>query len=100
MVEIRPIDIEGHTFIGVVVQLPQTRLISISNDKGYIMCGALDVKLLNERLSERKIIAGRATGVRSLDDLLKAPLEMVTHQAEKMGIVPGMKGRDALLRMM
>lgn len=99
MVEIKPIVIEGHPFIGVVVQLPKTNLISISNDKGYIMCGALDVGLLNERLADRKIIAGRATGVRSLEDLLESPLERVTRQAEKLGIVPGMKGRDALLRM-
>lgn len=100
MIEAKPIVIEGRTVMGVTVQLPKTTLISISTDIGYIMCGALDVALLNERLKERKIVAGRATGVRTIEDLLEAPLESVTHEAERRGIVPGMKGRDALLLMM
>lgn len=99
MVEVKPLLIEGRAFVGIVVQLPKTNLIAISNDKGYIMCGALDVDFLNKRLLERHIIAGRAVGVRSLDDLLEAPLEKVTHQALELGIVPGMKGKEALLKM-
>lgn len=99
MMEVRPIELQGRIVIGVSVQLPKTTLLAIATDRGYIMCGALDVALLNEKLGERRIIAGRATGVRSLDDLLEAPLESVTHEAEKLGIVPGMKGREALARM-
>ena len=64
------------------------------------MCGALDIGLLNEKLADRKIIAGRAVGVRTIDDLLKAPLESVTYEAEKYGIVKGMIGEDALLKML
>ncbi|MNI74239.1 hypothetical protein D3C73_1303120 [compost metagenome] len=64
------------------------------------MCGALDVGLLNERLADRGIIAGRAVGVRTLEQLLAAPLESVTVQAERLGIVPGMSGADALLKML
>ncbi|MBV6713982.1 DUF1805 domain-containing protein [Paenibacillus chitinolyticus] len=67
---------------------------------GYIMCGALDVALLNERLSDRQIIAARATGVKTIGELLDAPLESVTHTAEEMGIFAGMTGRDAILKMM
>lgn len=63
------------------------------------MCGALDVGLLNEKLKDRKIIAGRAVGVKTLEQLLDAPLESVTFEAEKMGITKGMIGRDALLKM-
>ena len=57
MVTIEPIMIKGHFFTAVVVQLPKTTLLTISNDTGYIMCGALDVGLLNSRLVDRKIIA-------------------------------------------
>ncbi|SEF95608.1 protein of unknown function [Paenibacillus sp. UNC499MF] len=64
------------------------------------MCGALDVALLNERLSDRQIIAARATGVKTIGELLDAPLESVTHTAEEMGIYAGMTGRDAILKMM
>nr|WP_221301895.1 DUF1805 domain-containing protein [Texcoconibacillus texcoconensis] len=81
------------------MKLPKTNFLSISNERGYIMCGALDVQLLNEKLADRKIVAGRAVGVRSLDDLLDAPLESVTLAAEELGIEKGMKGRDALLKM-
>ena len=63
------------------------------------MCGALDIALLNERLHDREIVAARAVGVRTIDDLLEAPLESVTHTAEKYGIRPGMTGRAALLQM-
>jgi len=99
VVELKPLWVEGHAFVGTVVRLPKTNLIAISNDKGYIMCGALDVDLLDERLAQRGIVAGRAVGVRSLDDLLEAPLEKVTAHARALGIVPGMKGKDALLKM-
>ena len=44
------------------MNLPKTTLLTISNEHGYIMCGALDVGLLNEKLADRKIIAGRAVG--------------------------------------
>lgn len=99
MIELSPIEIDGHFFKAVTVLLPKTTLLSISNDKGYIMCGALDIELLNSKLKDRKIIAGRAVGVRTIEQLLNAPLESVTHEAEELGIHPGMIGREALLRM-
>lgn len=63
------------------------------------MCGALDVGLLNEKLPDRKIIAGRAVGVRTIDDLLKAQLEAITYEAKACGIEEGMTGEEALLKM-
>ncbi|RXZ84334.1 DUF1805 domain-containing protein [Paenibacillaceae bacterium] len=87
------------TVLGVEVKLPKTTLLTLSTDKGYIMCGALDVTLLNERLKERHIVAGRAVGVRTLDELLEAPLESITHAAADLGITPGMSGREALRLM-
>jgi len=99
MVEVKPIDIDGRTYIGITVELPKTTLLAVTTDKGYIMCGALDIGLLNERLKDRRIVAGRAVGVRSIEQLLEAPLESVTHEAEALGITPGMKGRDALRKM-
>jgi uncharacterized protein YunC (DUF1805 family) len=100
MMHVEPIVLEGQTAIAIEVQLPKTTLLVVTTDKGYIMCGALDVALLNERLKDRHIIAARATGVRTIEELLDAPLESVTHTAEEIGIVPGMKGREAILRMM
>ncbi len=41
---------EVHTFLTISVELPKSNLFVVSNDKGYIVCGAL----LNEKLKERK----------------------------------------------
>lgn len=99
MMNLSPIDISGHSFWAVSVQLPKTNLLAVANDKGYIMCGALDVGLLNDKLKDRNIVAGRAVGVRTIEQLLEAPLESITHGAEQLGIHVGMKGKDALLKM-
>ena len=99
MVNIKPIYIEGIPCIATEVDLPKTRLVSISAANGYIMCGALDVHLLNTRLKDRHIIAGRAVGVHNTEELLSAPLESITDGAAELGIQVGMKGVDALAIM-
>jgi uncharacterized protein YunC (DUF1805 family) len=99
LIDLSPINITGHTFLAVTVLLPKTTLLAVTSDKGYIMCGALDVALLNEKLKDRKVIAGRAVGVRTIEQLLNAPLESVTYEAEELGIHKGMIGKDALLKM-
>ncbi|WMT29813.1 DUF1805 domain-containing protein [Bacillus aerius] len=99
MVNLTPITIDGHSFTAVTVKLPKTNFMAVTNEHGYIMCGALDVELLNEKLADRGIIAGRAVGVRTIEQLLGAPLESVTYAAESLGIHAGTIGRDALLKM-
>ncbi|MCM3765870.1 YunC family protein [Neobacillus niacini] len=100
MINLSPVEIEGHTFLAVSVLLPKTTLLVVTSEKGYIMCGALDVGLLNEKLKDLKVIAGRAVGVRTIEQLLDAPLESVTLEAENLGIKKGMIGKDALLKML
>ncbi|OLS34604.1 YunC family protein [Bacillus sp. MRMR6] len=99
MIELSPVEINGHTFLAVTVLLPKTTLLTVSSDKGYIMCGALDVGLLNEKLKDRKIVAARAVGVKTIEQLLNSPMESVTLEAEALGITKGMIGKDALLKM-
>lgn len=91
--------LEDHPFVAITVELPKTTLVVVTSEKGYIMCGALDVALLNDKLKERGIVAGRATGVKTIEQLLHAPLEAVTYEATARGIYPGMIGKDALLKM-
>lgn len=100
MMRMTPIELNGSTAIGIEVLLPKTTLLAVTTDKGYIMCGALDIGLLNERLRERGIIAARAVGVKTLQELLDAPMESVTFGAEALGVVPGISGRDALMKML
>lgn len=100
MMRMVPMTVDGHPLVGVEVKLPKTTLLAIATDRGYIMCGALDVALLNDKLRARGIVAGRAVGVRTLEELLEAPLESVTIEAERLGVMPGMKGSEALLKML
>lgn len=99
MMRVEPVELDGRIALAIEVKSLKTTLLVVTTDKGYIMCGALDVGLLNEKLKDRHIIAGRATGVRTIEDLLEAPLESVTYEAEALGIVAGMKGRDAVMKM-
>ncbi|WP_053367600.1 YunC family protein [Bacillus sp. FJAT-27245] len=99
MIDVTPLEVGGNTFLGITVKLPRTTLLIITGGSGYIMCGALDIGLLNRKLRDRKIVAGRAVGVKTIDELLDAPLESVTQEAEKRGIHAGMTGRNALPRM-
>lgn len=96
MVEMVPLRVGAHQVIGITVDLPRTRLVVAAVPAGYIMCGALDVALLNTRLRSRRVVAGRALGVRTLADLLAKPLESVTEAAAELGLEPGMTGEQAL----
>jgi uncharacterized protein YunC (DUF1805 family) len=99
LIDLSPIKVDGYIFLAVTVYLPKTTLLAVTNDKGYIMCGALDIGLLNEKLKDRRIIAGRAVGVKTIQQLLDAPLESVTYEAEVLGIHKGMVGKEALIKM-
>lgn len=99
MITINPIDIEGVIFNAIKVELPKTNLLIVSNEIGYIMCAALDVDILNEKLKDRHVVAGRAVGVRTIDQLLEAPLESVTDASKEHGWEVGMTGKEALLKI-
>lgn len=99
MIEMRPVTIGDSQFTAITVKLPKTNFMAITGEHGYIMCGALDVALLNDKLADRKIIAARAVGVKTIEELLEAPLESVTDEAENLGVTAGTAGRDALLKM-
>lgn len=99
MMTMNPVEIDGKLFKAIHVALPKTNLLVVANDVGYIMCAALDVDFLNQNLADRAIIAGRAEGVRSIDDLLSAPLTIITEASKSYGWEVGMTGRDALTKL-
>lgn len=99
VISMKPVDVGGVPATAITVALPKTSLVMVTTDRGYIMCGALDVDLLNTRLADRGIIAGRAMGVKTIEQLLDAPLADVTDEARALGVVPGMIGREAIQRM-
>ncbi|MGU3472288.1 YunC family protein [Paenibacillus sp. D51F] len=102
MMQIVPVALgDGKTALGIEVKLPKTTLLAVTTDKGYIMCGALDVALFdsNPKLKERGVVAARAVGVRTLEELLDAPLESVTEAAGEAGLYVGMKGIEAVRQL-
>src|SRR5699024_2635122 len=96
MISINLIEVDGKQFQAIRVEFLIINLLMITNETGYIMCGALDVDLLNRQLADRHVIAARAVGVRTIDDLLHAPLEMITDASKDYGWEVGMSGKDAL----
>lgn len=99
MITVNPLEVDGMFFTAIRVELPKTNLLMISNDTGYIMCAALDVDVLNTVLADRQVIAGRAMGVKTIDQLLNAPLEKITDASKTYGWEVGMTGKDALIKI-
>lgn len=99
MITVNPLEVEGMSFTAIRVELPKTNLLMISNEIGYIMCAALDVEVLNSVLADRQVIAGRAKGVKTIEQLLHAPLEKITESSKTYGWEVGMTGKDALLKI-
>lgn len=99
MVKVEPLWIGDYPVISVEVRLPKTNLLIIQTDHGYVMCGALDVQLLREKLTDRGVIAARAIGVKTMDELLSGKVESCTQAAENIGIHAGMPIRQALITM-
>ena len=98
MMEVKPLWIENYPFTAISVALPKTNLLVITNEIGYVMCGALDVDLLNDKLKDRGVIAGREVGVKTMDDLLNGQLNKVTLEAnKKFGWKEGMSIKEALV---
>jgi uncharacterized protein YunC (DUF1805 family) len=99
VINVLPIPFGDKIALGISVTLPKTNLVMVTTQTGYIMCGALDVGLLNSspKLKERGILAGRAVGVKTIDELLAAPMESVTEKAAELGIEAGTTtGREAI----
>jgi uncharacterized protein YunC (DUF1805 family) len=100
MVKVEPLWIDEYPVVAIEVHLPKTNLLVLTTDSGYVMCGALDVQLLRDKLSGRGVLAARAVGVKTMDELVNGTVESCTQAGENIGIVPGMSIKEALLRML
>lgn len=91
--------IEGKEFYAYRVELPKTTLLVVGNEIGYFMCAALNVEVFDSKphLIARKVVCGNASGVKTIDELINAPLTRVTLAAKELGIFEGMIVKDALL---
>lgn len=96
MISIMPVKVDDKTCVGVRVELPDSPpLVMIVAEKGFVMCGFLNVEAA-ERLA---VTAAVVTGVKTFDDILNGQVKAVTSKARSLGIDVGMKGADALKRL-
>jgi len=93
MIEVDQLKVDGKTVMGLKVDLPDSPpLVAIIGEKGFVMCGFLNVEAA-ERLG---VMAAVVSGVKTFDDMLSAEVRAVTSKAELKGVRRGMKGQDAV----
>ena len=94
--EIEKISLERGSAIGLRIFLGKAPLMLIKADKGYLMCGYLNTEAA-EKLGDAAAVV---RGVRTFEEMLSGTVAEVTSAAEALGIKRGMKGREALERML
>jgi uncharacterized protein YunC (DUF1805 family) len=101
MFKVDRIFVGSKSFFAYTVKLPKTTLLVVTNDVGYFSCRAIDVDVFDSKphLKERKVVCGHAEGVKTIEELLHAPLTNVTLAAEELGITKGMIVIDALAKL-
>lgn len=82
------------------VELKGTTLLLIEGYNAFFMCGALDVNIYNSpKMLERKVICGKAVGVKTIEELLNASLVQVSNYAKYIGLFEGMKVYEAFSKL-
>ncbi len=88
----KPIELDGTKYTAFESELGNLKLIVIKAKRGYIACSYID-KDTAEKVGD---IAGFVSGVKCIDDMLKAKLRSTTTWAEDMGLREGMSVKKAL----
>jgi uncharacterized protein YunC (DUF1805 family) len=92
---IEQIQLENGCALGLRFEMQKYPLLVIRAEKGFLMCGYLNVSAA-ESLGDA---AAKVKGVQNFEDMLKAQIVEVTQQARELGIEPGMTGKEALEKM-
>lgn len=96
MIYVEKLDVEGKGALGLKVELPSSPpLLLIVGNKGFIMCGYLNIEVA-EKL---QVAAAVVSGVKNFDDVLNAEIKAVTSRAKELGINVGLKGKEALKKL-
>jgi uncharacterized protein YunC (DUF1805 family) len=96
MISVASLKVNGKACLGLRVDLPDSPpLLLMIAEKGFVMCGFLNVDAA-ERLG---VAAAMVSGVKSFEEVLSAQVKSVTSKAKSFGVEVGMKGAEALRRM-
>lgn len=88
----RSIKLKNKDITGIEVNLHNANFVLVVAPKGYICCGYLNLETA-QKLGD---VACVVTGVKTIEDLLRADIVNMTHQAETLGIKRGMKAKEVL----
>lgn len=95
-ISVKIINIDNKKLVGIEIELPNAPpLIILRGDKGFVMCGYLDIKVADKL----GLVAARVTGVRSISEMLEKEIVEVTSRASEHGILPGMKVKDIISKL-
>ncbi len=92
MITIEPVDVDGLRVMGVKVELAHAPILLLVGKKGFIGCGYFSVETAN-KLGD---VVAIVSGVRTFEDMLNASIISASEKAQEMGIIAGMKGKDAV----
>lgn len=96
MIDISSLKVDGKACLGVKVELPGSPpLLLVIAEKGFVMCGFLNV----DSAEKLGVAAAMVSGVKTFDDVLNAQVKAVTSKAKNLGVEVGMKGSDTLKHM-
>jgi uncharacterized protein YunC (DUF1805 family) len=86
------IECDGRKYLALQQDLGNLNLIIIKAKRGYVACSYID-KETAEKVGD---VAAFVSGVKNIDDVLKAKIREVTTWAEDIGIREGMSVKKAL----
>jgi len=96
MISVTTIKVDDKNCTGLRADLPDSPpLLLIIAEKGFVMCGFLNV----ESAEKLGVTAAVVSGVKTFEDVLNGQVRAVTSKAKGLGAEVGMKGADALKLM-
>ncbi len=80
---------------GFHIELPGAPLLLARGEKGFVMCGYLNIAVADKFGQAAAVVRG----VKTLEEPLAKPVTDVSEEGKKRGIVPGMTGLEALEKL-
>ncbi len=86
---------------GVEISWDNGQCVFIVADKGLVACGAIDLKAMEEFNFAAAISKGTPEKpLVTTEDLLDAKVTGITSEAQNLGLIEGMSGREALEKLL
>jgi len=96
MFEIDKFVIGGKIFQGMKSTMPNVApLLLIKGDKGFVMCGYLNM----EAAEKQGAAAAVVSGVKTFEDVLNAEIKAATTKAKELGVQVGKKVKDEIVKL-